>query len=135
MEAWAEDGVVERAGSGAGDGTPSYRVRGPATGLAKHVARGLDVRLGARAVALARDGESFRLAFEDGPELRGEAAILTPPVPQSLDLLARGGLAACLPSGLLAALGAVAYHPTFVLLLRLDRRVDGVPLPGPPRAP
>jgi hypothetical protein len=134
LATWEEDGLVERlenaAAGGREDGGRAFRVCGPATSLAKHLARGLDVRLGAKAVSLARDVDGLVLALEDGTALRGAAAILTPPVPQALDLLARGGLAGRLPEELRAALAAVVYNPGLVLLLRLDRRVAAIPPAG-----
>ncbi|MCA1734239.1 MAG: FAD-dependent oxidoreductase [Acidobacteria bacterium] len=134
LATWEADGLVERVGvvpaGGREDGTYAFRVRGPATSLAKHLARGLDVRLGVKAESLSRDGAGFVLTLEDGATLRGAAAILTPPVPQALDLLSRGGLAGQLPEDLRAALAAVFYHPGLVLLLRLDRRTTAIPPAG-----
>lgn len=133
LATWEADGLVERVEAaprgGAGE-AKVFRVRGPATSLAKHLARGLDVRLGAKAVSLARDQDGFVLTLEDGATLRGAAAILTPPVPQSLDLLSRGGLDERVPEDLRSALAAVSYRPGLVLLLRLDRRAAAIPPAG-----
>lgn len=131
LATWEADGLVERvAAFGGGADAFAFRARGPATSLARHLARGLDVRLGAKAVSLARDEDGFALALEDGAVLRGAAAILTPPVPQSLELLSRGDLLERLPAGLRAGLASVAYHPGLVLLLRLDRRATAIPSTG-----
>lgn len=132
LETWEADGLVERVAAapvGGGEAN-AFRVRGPATTLAKHLARGLDVRLGSKVVSLARDEDGFVLTLEDGTPMRGAAAILTPPVPQALDLLSGGGLVGGLPDELRSALAAVAYHPGLVLLLRLDRRATAVPPAG-----
>jgi predicted NAD/FAD-dependent oxidoreductase len=123
LDRWETEGLVERAGR---DGPETFRSRGPATAIAKHLARGLDVRLGAKGIALAREGNGFALALGDGATVRGAAAIVTPPVPQALDLLGRGGLLSALPPGARAALEAVTYRPSFVLLLRLDRRLASI---------
>lgn len=132
LAAWEAAGLVERvaAAGSAGAGAGAVRVRGGAASLAKHLARDLDVRLAAKAVSLARDGDGFALGLEDGDTLRSAAAILTPPVPQALDLLARGGLLERLPASLLGRLGAVTYEPGLVLLLRIDRRAGGIPGSG-----
>ncbi|MEO8586276.1 MAG: FAD-dependent oxidoreductase [Acidobacteriota bacterium] len=119
LSQWESEGLVERLRGGTG----TFRVRGPATRLAKHLARGLDVRLGAKATALIAEGGGLAVTFENGPALRGAAAVLTAPVPQSLELVAAGGVLDSLAGGLRASLEAVAYHPAFVLLLRLDKRV------------
>ncbi len=97
LAVWEEDGLVERTGVDGRDGVPTRRVKGPATSLAKHLARGLDVRLGAKGVALARDGGGFALTLEDGTSLRASSAVLSAPVPQSLELLDRGGLLPGIP--------------------------------------
>lgn len=120
--AWEAEGLVERIGPG----DEAFRARGGATALARSLARGLDVRLGAKAVALADDGAALRLDLEDGEPLRAGAVVLTPPVPQSLDLLSRGGLSEGLPRELAVRLGRVSYAAGVVLLLRLDRPVDGL---------
>lgn len=120
LEAWEADGLVERTAAG----EPTFRPRGPSTSLAKSLASGLDVRLGAKGVALARDGSGFALALEDGATVRGAAAVVTPPVPQSLELLARGELLGRVPSALRSALEGVRYEPAFVLLVRLSRRAS-----------
>jgi predicted NAD/FAD-dependent oxidoreductase len=123
---WEAEGLVERTGPG----EEAFRARGGATALARSLARGLDVRLGAKVVALAQEGPGLRLDLEEGEPLRAAAVLLTPPVPQTLALLARGGLAERLPAELSAGLRRVSYASGLVLLLRLDRRVDGVPQSG-----
>ncbi|MBK9087659.1 MAG: FAD-dependent oxidoreductase [Holophagales bacterium] len=130
LAVWEEDGLVERTGVDGRDGVPTRRVKGPATSLAKHLARGLDVRLGARGVSLALDGEGFTLTLEDGTDVRAAAALLTAPAPQLLELLDRGGLLRRVPDGTRAALEAVSYHPAFVLMLRLSSRLETFPSSG-----
>ena len=130
LAVWEADGLVERTGVDGRDGVPTRRVKGPATSLAKHLARGLDVRLGAKGVALDRDGVGFALALEDGTSVRAAAALLTAPVPQSLELLDGGGLLPTIPDAMRAALGAVSYHPAFVLMIRLAGRLETLPPSG-----
>ena len=130
LEAWEEEGLVERTGIEGRDGSSTRRVKGPATSLAKHLARGLDVRLGAKGIALGREGGGFALALEDGTRLHAGSALLTAPVPQSLELLDRGGLLPAIPDVVRAALQAVSYHPAFVLMLRLAGRVETFPPSG-----
>lgn len=130
LAVWEADGLVERTGIDGRDGVPIRRVKGPATSLAKHLARDLDVRLGAKGLALLRDGGGFALALEDGTSVHAASALLTAPVPQSLELLERGGLLPGIPDAMRAALRAVAYHPAFVLMLRLSGRFEALPAPG-----
>ena len=126
LRAWEAEGLVARTGPG----EETFRACGGATSLARSLARGLDVRLDAKATALALDGDALRLDLEEGEPLRAGAVLLTPPVPQSLGLLERGGLAERLPRELAGRLGHVSYAAGVVLLLRLDRRVDGLPPSG-----
>lgn len=130
LDAWEKDGLVERTGIDGRSGVPTRRVKGPATSLAKYLAHGLDVRPGARGVALGRDGDGFALTLDDGSSVRADSALLTAPVPQSLELLDRGGLLARLPGATRTALEAVSYHPAFVLMLRLADRVETLPPSG-----
>ena len=67
LAVWEADGLVERTGIEGRDGFPTRRVKGPATSLAKHLARGLDVRLGAKCVALDRYGDLRGKQREDLP--------------------------------------------------------------------
>jgi len=127
---WEEDGLVERTGVDGRDGVPTRRVKGPATSLAKHLARGLDVRLGAKGIALVREGGGFGLTLEDGTSVHAGSALLTAPVPQSLELLDRGGLLPGIPEATRAALEGVSYHPAFVLMLRLAGRLETFPPAG-----
>ena len=121
---------MERTGIDGRYGVPTRRVKGPATSLAKHLARGLDVRLGAKGIALARDGGGFVLSLEDGTSVHAGSALLTAPVPQSLELLERGGLLPEIPDAMRASLQAVSYHPAFVLMLRLAGRLETLPPSG-----
>lgn len=123
---WEVEGLVERTGPE----EAAFRARGGATSLARSLGRGLDVRLGAKAVALVHEGTALRLDLEAAAPLRAGAVLLTPPVPQALDLLGRGGLEEKLPPGLLARLRRVSYAGGVVLLMRLDRRVEGLPSSG-----
>lgn len=127
------------------DGHPRWRgVRGM-TDLPKRLAEGLQacgpgqcrVRTQAKVASIGCEGDRVVAEVEqaDGSRERLEAAggILTAPVPQSLDLLAAGGLVAATPSNdepeAIASLRTVFYDPCFALLLVLDRP-SRVPPPG-----
>jgi predicted NAD/FAD-dependent oxidoreductase len=91
-----------------------------------------EIQMVAKATAVAADDGMVRVPLDDGATLVGRGAILTPPVPQSLDLLAAGGLHAGSGPRDAAdwqALGAVAYDPCFAAMLVLDRP-SRVPPPG-----
>jgi renalase len=114
-----------------GDGHARYVVRGGMNTLAKALAGDdLAVLAGARVTAAwVRDGWwHVTVDGADGPEVhRGAALLCTPPVPQTLALLERGGTT--LPSRLAATLRAVRYDPCLALLAVLDAD-PALPPPG-----
>lgn len=99
-------GVVQEwcRGFGAPDGFPRYRGTEGMTGIAKYLARDLDVRTGVRVTDLA--------------EHPADAHVLTAPIPQSLAILS---FSARLPDPDLAdRLAACTYNATLALLVVLD---------------
>jgi predicted NAD/FAD-dependent oxidoreductase len=83
------------------------------------------------------DGRA-RISLDAGPEFAGPttlhaaAAIVTSPVPQSLDLFAAGGLLSAdggIAPDVHQQLATVTYDPSFALMLVLNR-ASLVPLPG-----
>lgn len=151
-EAHAAGSAVEwcrgfsRAGSLAdghdGDGHPRWRGTKAMTDLPKWLAATLGggqaagrctIRTAAQVTAVAAAEGSVRITLQGDETLVAAGAVLTPPVPQTLDLLAAGGVtAAAAPpadAAALAALATVAYDPCFALLLVLDRP-SRVPAPG-----
>jgi predicted NAD/FAD-dependent oxidoreductase len=126
LDAWEQDRLLEPIE----DGASTFRVRGPATSLAKHLARGLDVRCGAKVRAVSREGRKLLVTLEDETRLEGAAVILATPVPQALELVSRGGLLGRLPADLRDALETVRYRPALVLLLRLAERCPRLPASG-----
>lgn len=137
---FSREGSLDVSSSG-GDGHPRWRGARGMTDLPKQLAAWLadevsggrcEIRTGAKATAVAVDDGLTRVTLDDGTVLLASGAILTPPVPQSLDLLAAGGLEA--GSGPVAAtawqsLSGVGYDPCFALLLVLDKP-SRVPPPG-----
>jgi renalase len=135
--AQAVDIRAGRAGvtSISGDGHPRYRVRGGMNALAKALVRDLDrsgsaaVLTGARVTAawVRRDRWHVAVAGDGGQVHHARRLICTPPVPQTLALLARG--ATSLPADIAAALRMVTYDPCLALLTVLagDPRL---PRPG-----
>jgi renalase len=129
---WTERGLVAPWCHGFDDdpdGHPRYVATGGMNSLAKDLARGLDVRTGLQADAVIPVADGFAVSFAGGqaPPEEGGACIATPPVPQTLDLLAAGGVG--LASATADALRALRYHPVLALLVRLDRD-PGLPAPG-----
>jgi predicted NAD/FAD-dependent oxidoreductase len=141
VEQWFDE-RLEPDGSTVADGHPRWRGASGMTAIAKHLARNLDVRTGTRVASIHADAAnvggpgndsheigpgSWRAVIEDGTELRARSLLLTAPVPQTLELLAAGGVE--LSTGDQADLAAISYHPCVAVLALLDGP-SGLPEPG-----
>ncbi len=110
------------------DGHTRFRGAESMNAVAKHLAAGLDVRTGTAATSITRaDGSDVWTITIGDRSLQAEAVVLTPPVPQSLALLAAGEVV--LAADDLAALTAVRYEPCLAVLAVLDGP-SGLPEPG-----
>ncbi|MCZ7544317.1 MAG: FAD-dependent oxidoreductase [Anaerolineae bacterium] len=136
VDQWQADGVVVAWARGFADAAggmarcrtpPRYRGIDGMTAIAKHLARKLDVRRNTRVTAIRWQEDGWAAHTESGDTVMGRALVLTPPVPQSLALLAAGGLA--LPADVRDALSAITYTPCIALLARLEGPSQ-VPEPG-----
>ena len=85
----------------------------------------VEVRTAAKATMVAVGADRVRVTIEaqDGAAEVVEAAgcVLTPPVPQALDLLAAGGSLDRMEAHAIARLRTVDYDPCFAVMLVLDR--------------
>ena len=113
-------------GFGDHDGHPRYVVSGGMNALARHLAEGLDVRVGIEVREIGPGPSGWRLAGDD-TILEAEAVVLTAPVPQSLLVLAAGGTV--LDADLAAGLAAIEYDRVLAVLAVLDG-TSAVPAPG-----
>lgn len=98
---------------------PGRLVGQPAmTAVPKALAAGLDIRREHKVTAARRlaDG-TWELSIENQPPIRAGRLLLTSPVPQSLALLAAGGVK--LPAPVQDALALLTYHPCLALLVVL----------------
>ncbi len=120
-------GFADFAGTPNEDGHPRYCGTSGMNAIARHLADGLDVRVKTQVVQLACENAQWRVTLDSGDELRADALILTPPVPQSLALLETGDIA--LPNEARAALEQIAYDPCFAVLAVLDAPTR-LPEPG-----
>ena len=149
VETWCHgfrrDGSIG-ADAGAGDGHARWRGAKGMTDLPKWLANGLissdlpgrcDIRTQTQVKAVQILDQRVSLTLEttgsQAERISAVGAILTSPVPQSLDLLRAGGVVgigspAADPEAV-AQLERVAYDPCFALMLVLDR-ASRVPPPG-----
>jgi renalase len=126
VDAWRRDGVVDewcRGFAGRTDGFPRYKAVGGMNALAKHLARGLDVRCNTMVFRVQPDEDGWMVQDDTGHRLYCDAVIVTTPVPQAVSL--------CIDrrEAIPQALWQTTYEPTLALLAVLDGP-SAVPPPG-----
>ena len=135
VEAWQAAGIVRPWATGfalAGgtfkcDGETRFCGVSGMTAIPKHLAQGLDVRLNARVNCVHAGGAGWVVKTEAGERFSGRALLLTPPVPQSLQLLDAGEVA--LPERIRGDLEQINYAPCLALLAQLSSG-SVIPEPG-----
>jgi hypothetical protein len=91
------------------------------TRLAKELARDLDVRTGVRVGRIAQAARSFILFDTDGNTVgAADAVLLTPPAPQTADLIQGSALPAAAQHTMLEQLAQVRYRRCLTLTLGYD---------------
>ena len=144
---WQAEGMVRRwsdgfarAGSIAdapasadtgGDGHPRYSVTGGMNRLPATLAEDLDVRTCTRVTSVRGDARAWVVTGLDAEDSArrwtADAVLLTPPLPQTLALLAAGRVE--YDEDLGARLRGLAYEPCLTLMVALDAE-PGLPGPG-----
>jgi predicted NAD/FAD-dependent oxidoreductase len=128
VDHWLELGLVGEwcRGFSVTDGYPRYRVTGGMNALAQHLrtqlgASGVEIVCGHRVSALIPGPDAWTAVYDGATREPDDAAaaIVTPPIPQSLELLRAG--AVTLAGGVRSSLEAVAFHRVLALLAVLDR--------------
>jgi len=116
-----EDGSVESKA----DGHPRFCCPLGMAAVAKYLAQGLEVQVGARITRIERQNDAWSLWAEGQEAIRARALVLTPPVPQSLELL--GPLAFEMPEQELGKLQLMRYERCIAVMLWLS---EAARLPG-----
>lgn len=132
---WREAGVVSEWGQGFVDARgirPSgghYRYHGidGMTSVPKYLAEGLDIYLQIRITTVSKEKNHWLVQSQSGKTFRGQALLLTPPVPQSLELLTAGRVS--LPSDFRRDLDRIDYAPCLALLA-VFAGASQIPAPG-----
>jgi renalase len=142
-EGFSKAASIDAAAAPATDGHARWRGASGMTDLPKWLAAQLPqdrcvVRTAVKVSAIGVDGGRVRILLDPGAEagepttLHAAAAIVTSPVPQSLDLFAAGGLLGVeegIAPEIHQQLATVHYDPSFALMLVLNRP-SLVPPPG-----
>lgn len=114
-------------GWGAEDGYPRYAGRQGMGQIPAFLAHSLDVRTGIKATAVNATKTGWQILTENGTVYDSRTLLLTPPIPQSLDLLANGSTQ--LHPDDAAALRRVQYAPSLTGLFQVMGDVH-LPHPG-----
>ena len=83
------DGSVKRT---AGDGHPRYVVRGGMNKLAKHLAQGIDITVDRLVISVRMTTGGWALEDSAGNAYESQGLIMTPPMPETLELLTASGV-------------------------------------------
>ena len=118
------DGSVKRT---AGDGHPRYAVRGGMNQLAKRLAQGLDIALDRLVTSVRPAGAGWELADSEGQTHVSRGLILTPPMPESLELLTSSRV--YLHTDDFAELRRIRFGPCLCGIHEIEGEVD-LPEPG-----
>jgi predicted NAD/FAD-dependent oxidoreductase len=132
---WQERGVVRPWATGFAlpdgslkrDGQERFIGISGMSAIAGHLARKLDVRLNATVARVATAGDGWEVTTENAERFSSRALLLTPPVPQSLLLLATGDVP--LSHRIRKELEQIQYAPCLALLASLSG-ASLVPDPG-----
>lgn len=112
---WTADRGVQPPGP---DAHPRFACPGGMSTLGNLLAEGTDVEHDARAVAVRRGGEGWRVELEDGSVRHAPEVLLTPPLPQVRALLADLPLS----DDVQRELDAVRYAPCFAVMAGYPER-------------
>jgi renalase len=126
VKAWAT-GFTLADGSFKRDGETRFCGVTGMSSIAKHLAQGLDVRVNTKVVRVETEGRGWLVTIESGECFSSRALLLTPPVPQSLELLTTGDFP--LPERVRGELGKIEYAPCLAVLAQLSGS-SLIPEPG-----
>ena len=97
------------------------------TAIAKHLAKSLTVQGQARLSTLKQEGDGWLATLESGEVIQAKAVLLTPPVPQVLDLLKASEVV--LPTELAKQLDTISYERCIAVMAVLESP-SGIKEPG-----
>lgn len=127
VDDWLKHGVIKEWCQGFGDdGKPKYCGVNGTRGIAQHLAQDLDVHTNTKVVEIGYDS-FWVVKSEDEQQFPGEMLLLTPPVPQALDLLDASLMV--LPLDIRFSLESISYHSCLTVLALLKNQ-SKIPAPG-----
>ena len=128
IDEWLKNNVIKQwsLGFGEADGKPRYCGVDGIRGIAQYLAKDLDVRTSTKVVEVSYD-KKWSVETENNLQYQGNMLVMTPPVPQSLDLLDSSLVA--LPLEIRFALEKIEYDSCITVLTLLEKP-GKVPAPG-----
>lgn len=130
VQGWLQAGIAAEWCRGFGprpDGHPRYRGVAGMKSIPLHLAEGVRILCQTRVTSASARTGRWAVTTENGMTHRADVLVLTPPVPQSLALLAAGGTE--LPSAEADALAEICYAPCLAVLAALEGPSE-IPAPG-----
>ena len=128
VDDWLKQGVIREWSQdfGKADGNPRYCGVYGTRGIAKYLAQDLDVHTSTRVVRLDYETQ-WLVETEDSQQFRGDILVMTPPIPQSLDLLDNSQID--LAPSVRTSLEQISYHRCIAVLALLEKPTR-IPTPG-----
>ncbi len=128
VDDWLKHGVIKEwcRGFGKLDGKPRYCGINGTRGIAKYLAKNLDVRTNTKAIEVSYE-KKWLVKTESDRQYQGDMLVMTPPVPQSLSLLDASLIP--LPLEIRFSLEQIEYHSCIAVLALLEKP-SKIPPPG-----
>ncbi len=128
VDDWLEHNVIKEwcQGFREADGKPRYCGVNGTREIAKYVAKDLDVQTNTKVVEMSYD-KKWLVETENKQHYQADVLVMTPPVPQSLDLLDASLIV--LPLDIRFSLEKIVYHRCIAILVLLEKP-SNIPAPG-----
>ena len=128
VDDWLRQGVITEwcQGFGAAEVKPRYRGINGIRGIAKHLAKDLQVHTSTKVTRVSYE-QQWLVETEDDQYYPGDVLVMTPPVPQSLALLDASQIV--LPPDIRSSLEQIEYHSCLAVLALLEKP-SNIPAPG-----
>lgn len=111
---WEQNGWVSKW---FGENHARYKSMNGMNQLVKHLASEVQIQLSSKVDRIERDGEFYTLVADEGDFVKARTVLLTPPAPQSLNLLQSSDIV--LSQYALQSLSRIAFQPALVGLVTL----------------
>ena len=128
VDDWLKHNVIKEwcQGFGETDNKSRYCGVNGTRGIAKHLAKNLDVRRGTKAIQVNYK-KKWTVETESDRQYQGDMLVMTPPIPQSLSLLDASLMA--LPLEIRFSLEEIEYDKCIAVLALLEKP-SSIPAPG-----